>query len=261
MKTHNTVKKNAVIALTLGALIVPQSFAAESNDEVKLLTHEEEKQNVHIGFGSGAVIGAIVAGPLGAIVSSAVGAFAAKHYNANEQREGLTVKLNQTQSNYQQAMKNYQQKLQVAEQEYQQELMAMQQQQHNASQLQAENLLMSIQFSTGESALKPHYKSQIDALAKLLAMSPTIKVDLSGYTDLQGSEARNKALSIARVNAVKKALIDRGIAADRINLFAFGEQAPVVASNENQVSFYDRRVVIKLQHSNDSNTSIKTVSN
>ena len=127
----------------------------------------------------------------------------------------------------------------------------MQQSQQNTSQLQAENLLMSLQFPTGSSDLQPHYQQQINALAKLLAQSPELSIDLSGYTDLQGDEELNHALSIARVNTVKHALINEGIEADRINLFAFGENAPVVANNEKQVSFYDRRVVIKLHSSDD----------
>jgi len=68
-------------------------------------------------------------------------------------------------------------------------------------------------------------------------------------------------LSIARVNAVKNALIARGVRAERINLFAYGEQAPVVANNEKEVSFYDRRVVIKLQPSENQHANQQTVSN
>jgi outer membrane protein OmpA-like peptidoglycan-associated protein len=55
-------------------------------------------------------------------------------------------------------------------------------------------------------------------------------------------------LSLARINAVKNALIDQGVTAERINLFAFGEQKTVVASTDKEVSFYDRRVVIKLKN-------------
>ena len=119
---------------------------------------------------------------------------------------------------------------------------------------------MSLQFSTGSSELKSHYLPQIQSLAKLLSQSPNIKVDLSGYTDLQGSDELNHALSIARVNSVKNALIEQGVEAERINLYAFGEQAPVVANNEREVSFYDRRVVIKLQPK-DSESNQQTVSN
>ncbi len=126
-------------------------------------------------------------------------------------------------------------------------------------------LLMSLQFSTGSSELKPHYQGQIDSLVSLLKQAPELMIDLSGYTDLQGNEAVNHALSIARVNTVKHALLNQGINAERINLYAFGEQSPVVANNEHETSFYDRRVVIKLktfnQLNDDSKNEQQTVSN
>jgi len=78
---------------------------------------------------------------------------------------------------------------------------------------------------------------------------------------LQGSDELNHALSIARVNSVKKALISQGVQPERINLFAFGEQAPVVANQEKQTSFYDRRVVIKLQPKADNHSNQQTVKN
>ena len=47
---------------------------------------------------------------------------------------------------------------------------------------------------------------------------------------------------------MKNALIDQGVTAEQINLFAYGEQQPVVASADKEISFYDRRVVIKLKN-------------
>ena len=139
--------------------------------------------------------------------------------------------------------------------------MAIQSNQHNTSQLQAENLLMSLQFPTGSSEIKDHYHEQIIALVNILKQTPTLRVDLSGYTDLQGSESLNKALSFARVNSVKHALLKEGITSDRIYLHAFGEQSPVVANNEQPTSFYDRRVVIKLKSHDKANLEQQTASN
>ena len=53
-------------------------------------------------------------------------------------------------------------------------------------------------------------------------------------------------MSQARVDSVKTLLIAQGVEEHQIDTFAFGEDAPVVANNERQVSFYDRRVVMKL---------------
>jgi sortase system peptidoglycan-associated protein len=112
--------------------------------------------------------------------------------------------------------------------------------------MQAENLLMSLQFSTGSSDIAAHYQEQVAALAQILNNSPTLKIDLSGYTDLTGEESLNQMLSKARVESVKALLMAQGVEEQQIATFAFGENAPVVASNEREVSFYDRRVVLKL---------------
>lgn len=247
-----------IIAATFATTpVLAKDYAEMTPEEVKAA----QKKSENIGFGTGAVIGAIVAGPLGAIVTSAVGVLVGNQHSISQQKTSLAAKLVEEQNSYKTALANYQQKLLEAEQAYQQELLALQQTQDKTSQLQAENLLMSLQFSTGSSEIKPHYRDQIDALAKMLAMSPTLNINLSGYTDLQGSEELNQALSLARVNSVKSELINRGIDADRINLNAYGENAPVVANNEHQASFYDRRVVIKLEQSNEFKSNQQTVSN
>jgi len=254
-KVNNTTqnkafKKSTLACLVMASLAAAPMMASANNsvqNSMKQKQAEQAKTNEEIGFGTGALIGAIVAGPFGAFFAGIAGNLIAKHANVIDERDVLTAELSQEKSSHQLALQNYQEKMQKAEQEYQNELLALQQSQQNTSQLQAENLLMSLQFPTGSSDLQPHYQHQISALAKLLVQSPELTIDLSGYTDLQGDEKRNHALSIARVNTVKQALIDQGIVAERIRLYAFGENAPVVANAEKQVSFYDRRVVIKLR--------------
>ena len=109
---------------------------------------------------------------------------------------------------------------------------------------------MSLQFPTGSSVLPDHYRGQIVALAKSLQLSKNVTVDLSGHTDLQGGEENNQQLSLARAKAVKQALIAQGVNAERIQLFAFGEQQPLVANTKQPINFYDRRVDIKLTPDN-----------
>lgn len=263
MKLNNRSNKRSIFTATVlaaslaAAPIMADDYVELTPEEIK----QQEDKSTHIGFGSGAVIGGLIAGPLGAIVTSAIGAFAGKHYAVSEHKTNLAAKLVEERSSYQQALANYQQKLMEAEQAYQQELIALQSSQQNTSQMQAENLLMSLQFSTGSSEIKPHYNDQIDALAKMLTLSPELNINLSGYTDLQGNEQLNQKLSLARATAVKNALVERGINEYRIALNAYGENAPVVANNEKQVSFYDRRVVIKLEQNENFQSNQQTVSN
>lgn len=252
-----SITKTTLACIIASSLVVTPAMANNIEQSDSTIKAEQQKDNENIGFGTGLVLGAVVAGPIGAFVSGIVGVLTAKHINVANDKVELTAQLSAEQNQHQLALKNYQQKLLLIEREYQDELLAIQKDQHQTTQLQAENLLMSLQFSTGSSELKPHYQSQIDSLVSLLKQAPNLKVDLSGYTDLQGNEKLNHALSIARVNAVKHALLDKGINADRINLYAFGEQSPVVASNEHQASFYDRRVVIKLKASHELTADIE----
>ena len=244
-----SMKKSALACIVISSLIATPVMANEDFHLSAEQQIQQEKANKkeEVGFGAGALLGAIVAGPFGAMFAGIAGSLIAKHGNVIDERDHLTTALSDEKNNHQLAMQNYQEKLQRAEQEYQSELLALQQSHHNTSQLQAENLLMSLQFTTGSSDLKPHYQGQIKALAQMLEQSPKLLIDLSGYTDLQGDETLNHKLSIARVNSVKNALINNGVGSERIKLFAYGEQSPVVASNQKEASFYDRRVVIKLR--------------
>jgi sortase system peptidoglycan-associated protein len=187
---------------------------------------------------------------LGAIVAGVGGAFIAKFINVNDENEALNVALTKEQqahqSRRQEIETQYQAKLERIKNSYQQQLVALENQQTQSGQLQADNLLMSLQFSTGSSDISAHYQEQIAALAQILNNSPTMKIDLSGYTDLTGEASLNQTLSQARVESVKALLMAQGVEEQQIATFAYGENSPVVANNEREVSFYDRRVVLKL---------------
>lgn len=226
-------------------------------------THQQQINNENIGFGSGAVIGAIVAGPVGAFVAGLGGIFVAKFINVNDENDELTsalVKVKKNQLSTEQVELQYQAKLQRLENSYQQQLIALEKQQNETGQLQANNLLMSLQFSTGSSDIAPHYQEQVAALAQILNETPSMKIDLSGYTDLTGEESLNQTLSQARVESVRALLMAQGVDEQQIATFAFGEESPVVANSEHEVSFYDRRVVMKLHNASSADTS-KTIQN
>lgn len=243
--------KSIISLLVIGSLMAAPSYA---NDEyTQLFSQAAEQQkvqkadtNVELGFGSGALIGAVVAGPIGAFVAGLVGTLIAKNVNAQQSINDLSSTLASKKQRIDNVIAEHQKALQTTEQSFQAELLALQSNYTKSAQLQAENLLMSLQFSTGSSEIKPHYQPQVTALTHMLKQSPDLSIDLSGYTDLQGDEALNQALSLARVNAVKQALVKGGVESDRINTFALGESQPVVANSNKEISFYDRRVVIKL---------------
>jgi sortase system peptidoglycan-associated protein len=252
-KTQSS-SKSILAASIVFALIASSSVSAFENEVSNNLSKvEKQKVKTHkenLGFGTGALIGGIAAGPLGAIVAGVGGAFIAKYINKNDENEELNIALSTVKETHRlskaQVENEYLAKLELLESSYQKQLVTLENQQEEVGQLQASNLLMSLQFSTGSSDIAPHYNEQISALANILTSSPKLEIDLSGYTDLTGEESLNQILSKARVDSVKALLIAKGVDEQKIATFAYGEAAPVVANNKQEVSFYDRRVVMKL---------------
>jgi len=204
-----------------------------------------------IGFGAGALIGAIFGGPAGAFITGLAGNLIAKTMNAEDEITQLQTSQTSQQETFDHQLASLRNTLKQTQQNHQQELIALEQGQVNANQyaltqIQAENLLMSLQFTTGSSTIPDYYQGQLTALAELLKQSPNINVDLSGYTDLLGDSDINLALSSARAESVKHQLAALGVAESRINTFAYGDSNPIVANAQQQSSFYDRRVMIKL---------------
>lgn len=62
--------------------------------------------------------------------------------------------------------------------------------------------------------------------ASYLASHPNIKVVIGGYCDERGSNEYNLALGQNRADATKKALVNAGIAADRIRVISYGKEKP-----------------------------------
>ncbi len=232
--------------------VLPAMASTEASNNISYLSaeekHSQQETYVNTGFGTGFVIGAIVAGPIGAFVAGVTGTFIAKHINATTEVEQLNDKVSQLTVAHQEKLLSYKNKLQKSQQSYQAQIERLKHQVHLTDQIQAENLVMSLQFSTGSSQIAAHYQEQILALAQILNTSPMMKIDLSGYTDLAGDETVNHNLSLARVQSVKKLLLAQGVNEQQIATYAFGEESPVVANAQQEVSFYDRRVVLKLHH-------------
>lgn len=70
--------------------------------------------------------------------------------------------------------------------------------------------------------------------ASFLASHPTLKIVIGGYCDERGSDEYNLALGQNRANATKKALVDAGIAADRIRVVSYGKEKPFCTESTEQ---------------------------
>jgi OmpA-OmpF porin, OOP family len=92
--------------------------------------------------------------------------------------------------------------------------------------------LGDVLFDVDKSTLKPGAMSTMDRLADFLKQEDNRSVVVEGHTDSTGSDDYNMDLSRRRADAVRTALVERGVKSDQIQATGKGEGVPV-ASNDN----------------------------
>lgn len=94
-------------------------------------------------------------------------------------------------------------------------------------------------FDFDSSTLKPGAYAEIDRVAGVLVQYPETMIRVEGHTDNKGSEQYNQRLSERRAEAVKGALLQRGVAPERIQTIGYGESQPI-----SSVDALNRRVAV-----------------
>lgn len=99
-------------------------------------------------------------------------------------------------------------------------------------------------FDLDSANLRPGASRMLDRIAAVLRDDPPRRVLIEGFTDSQGQDAYNLELSARRAGAVRQALVDRGISADRIDAQGLGEAYPVATNSTTAGRQLNRRVEI-----------------
>jgi outer membrane protein OmpA-like peptidoglycan-associated protein len=103
-------------------------------------------------------------------------------------------------------------------------------------------------FETNSDILKVASLSELDELVTILNQYTYAKLSIDGHTDSQGSDEYNMALSQKRSDAVKKYLISKGIAEDRLTGTGYGESVPVADNKTSAGRAKNRRVELKTSY-------------
>lgn len=102
-------------------------------------------------------------------------------------------------------------------------------------------VLQNVLFDTDSTRIKPLAFSELDAVARWMKTNPEVRLVLEGHTDNQGSAVHNRSLSQARAESVKKALVERGIASDRIAAKGYGPDRPAASNSTEEGRALNRR--------------------
>ena len=84
--------------------------------------------------------------------------------------------------------------------------------------------------------------ASLGMLAADLGECPETAVYIEGHTDADGPDDLNLALSVARAEAVVDALVERGVAYQRLYAVGYGESLPIASNDTRDGKQANRRI-------------------
>ena len=106
-------------------------------------------------------------------------------------------------------------------------------------------VLNNIYFDFDSFELLPSSEKGIDLIVDMLNTYPELNIEIVGHTDDMGDADYNLVLSKKRADAVKTALINKGVMEDRIETRGLGASKPLVPNNSDKHRALNRRVEMK----------------
>jgi outer membrane protein OmpA-like peptidoglycan-associated protein len=103
-----------------------------------------------------------------------------------------------------------------------------------------------ILFAFNQSTIDTASYFILDELADNLERFERVVLEVQGHTDNVGTEEYNQRLSEMRAEAVKSALVARGIDATRLRTRGFGFMMPVVPNDTEENRARNRRTVFRI---------------
>jgi len=103
-----------------------------------------------------------------------------------------------------------------------------------------------LNFATGSATILPESKEQLNNIAAVLKAYPSVDVKVGGYTDNSGDPAANRKLSQQRADAVRQALIGKGIGARRMVAEGYGSDHPVGDNSTEEGRAQNRRIALRV---------------
>jgi outer membrane protein OmpA-like peptidoglycan-associated protein len=209
-------RKTAMVAGALAAtLVITPAMARDSDSGSK---------RGGVGFAGGAAIGAAAGGPLGMVVGGAVGAIMGER--SHQKNEALAAR-----------------KAESAKLAANLESLNL-----SLADIESKAAVMgsTVQFRTGQTAVRDSDKARIARLGLLVADLKDVRVRVSGFADSRGDDELNQSLSKERAEMVAQVLEKAGIPKERLIVEAMGERFASLESSSDDQAF-ERCVEIRFE--------------
>jgi hypothetical protein len=102
--------------------------------------------------------------------------------------------------------------------------------------------LYGIHFDFDKAMIQPDSNVLLDDMTTSLKHFPKWRLEITGHTDSTGDATYNEELSMNRANAIKQALVERGIDAARLETLGAGEKQPIASNDTPEGQALNRRV-------------------
>ena len=121
--------------------------------------------------------------------------------------------------------------------------------------------LYGIHFESDKSTLDQGATPLLDDLATALKNFPDWGLRIVGHTDATGEPAANEVLSVQRADAIKAALVERGVATERLQAAGLGENRPIASNQTPEGRALNRRVeLVRFTDSAEAKKLLKAMS-
>jgi len=107
-------------------------------------------------------------------------------------------------------------------------------------------VLKNIFFDTDKFDLKPESYNELEKLLGLLKANPSLKIEISGHTDIRGPEEHNLELSKNRAKAVVDYLVSQGISQSRMTYAGYGFSKPIDTNETDEGLANNRRTEFRI---------------
>ena len=106
--------------------------------------------------------------------------------------------------------------------------------------------LNNIFFDFDKATLRKESFLELDQVVEFLKQNSSIKIEIGGHTDDQGSDEYNKNLSQGRAESVRTYLLEHGIDDNRVVAMGYGESQPQVTNDTEEGRQTNRRVEFRV---------------